>query len=229
MTITLASLIARLTADVPAVSGVPSSAQYSQAVKDAVADLSRRASVPRVASLTILAGVETYALPSDFVQLIRLAQIGVAYPLGASVDYGVYGGVPWGGGVFVTGDGLVPFSGSYREQITVAGDTLTIYPTPTVSAARQLVYTAGDALNTAGDAYETLTEDRASIALLLAKATCLDRIGIGSGGVVKKITAGGDAVDFSDPAALARSNASGLRGEYLAAIASLNAAIGGLG
>jgi hypothetical protein len=229
VTITLTSLVARLTADVPAVAGVPSASQYEQAVKDAVADLSRRASVPRVALLTIVAGTASYSLPSDFQRLIRLAQIGVLVPYQPpALSWGEY---PQGG-TLVTPQGLVPFSGSYREQITVTGATLTIYPTPTTSADRQLVYAAGDALNDAGDAYDTLTEDRASIALLLAKATCLERIGLSSGGgtgAVKKITAGGDATEFSDPAASARTDASGLRTEYLAAIQSLNAAIGGLG
>lgn len=234
MTILLADLISRLTADCPAVSGVPTTAQYEQAVKDAVVDLSRRASVVRVATLAIVAGTASYTVPSDFQKLIRLAQIGAVYGLSSDVDYGVYGGA-WErdprGGVYVSPAGLVPFSGSYREQITVAGDTLTIYPTPTVSADRQLVYAAGDAL-VSGE-YPTLTEDRASIALLLAKATCLDRIasspgGVAGAGAVKKITTGGDTVEYSDVANSARTTAADFRQQYLAAIQSLNAGGGGL-
>jgi hypothetical protein len=228
MSITLASLVARLTADVPAVSGVPSTAQYTQAVQDAVDDLSRRASVVRVALLTIVAGTAGYAVPTDFQRYIRLAQIGALYPLNSEARIRWDDG--WlSGGTLVTPQGLVPFTGAYREQVTVAGNTLTIYPTPTVSADRQLIYAAGDALNTAGDAYDTLTSDRASIALLLAKATCLERIGLSPGGQAVKITAGDDSVDFGAAAAATRTQASGLRGEYLAAIASLNAGSGGLG
>jgi hypothetical protein len=222
LSITLASLVARLTVDVLAQSGVPTAAQYAQAVKDAVADLSRRASVARVASLAIVAGTAAYALPSDFQALIRLAAIGVAYPRSSSIDYGDYQG-----GTLITPAGLVPFSGSYREQITISGGALLIYPTPTVSAERQLVYAAGDAI--LDDSYPTLTEDRAAIALLLAKAACLDRIATSPSGQAVKITAGGDSVDFSTAAAGLRGQAAGLRVEYLAAIASLNAGSGGLG
>ncbi len=225
MTITLASLIARLTADVPADNGVPSTAQYTQAVKDAVADLSRRASVTRQATLAIVAGTADYPLPSDFQTLIRLSAIGVPYPQRSSIDYGVYGG-----GVLVTPSGLVPFSSSYREQLMVAGDTLTIYPTPTVSASRQLVYAAGDALSEDGTAYPTLTEDRAAIALLLASATCLERLASSPGGQALKVTTAlGETVDFGQAAAATRTRSSGLRDQYLQAVASLNAGAGGLG
>ncbi len=222
MTITLASLIARLTADVPADNGVPSTAQYTQAVKDAVADLSRRASVTRQATLAIVAGTADYPLPSDFQTLIRLSAIGVPYPQSSSIDYG--------GGVLVTPSGLVPFSSSYREQLMVAGDTLTIYPTPTVSASRQLVYAAGDALSEDGTAYPTLTEDRAAIALLLASATCLERLASSPGGQALKVTTAlGETVDFGQAAAATRTRSSGLRDQYLQAVASLNAGAGGLG
>lgn len=227
MTITLAELVARVTADVPPQSGVPSAAQYSQAVKDAVADLSRRASVVRVATLAVVAGTAAYSVPADFQALIRLSAIGVAYPLGAgSWELGVGG---FGGGTLVTPQGLVPFSGSYREQTTVSGNTLTIYPTPTVSATRQLVYAAGDAL--IDGSYPTLTEDRASIALLLAKATCLDRIATTPAGQAQagKISGLGYTLDNSAASTGQRTQAQGLRVDYLAAIASLNAGNGGLG
>lgn len=227
MTILLADLIARLQADVPAQAGVPTAGQYSQAVKDGVADLSRRASVTRVATLSIVAGQAGYALPADFQQLIRLAQIGVPYP---QLPYaGAYpGDYGYGGGVFVTGAGLVPFTGSYREQTTVTGNVLTIYPTPTTSADRQLVYAAGDALNVAGDGYDTLTEDRAAIALLYARATCLDRIAASPAGQAVKIQAGTDIVDFGIAATALRTQAQGLREQYLAAVASLVGTPGGL-
>lgn len=226
MTILLTDLVTRLSADVPAQSGVPSAGQYSQAVKDAVADLSRRASVTRVATLAIVAGTASYALPADFQALIRLAAIGVAYPSGVgSWELGDGG---FGGGTLVTPQGLVPFLGSYREQITISGDTLTIYPTPTVSADRQLVYAAGDALNDAGTAYDTLTADRASIALLLAKASCLERIASSPSGQAGKISGLGYTIDAGAGVAAQRTDATGLRGQYLAAIASLNAGNGGL-
>ncbi len=227
MTITLASLVARLEADVPAVDGVPSTAQYAQAVKDAVADLSRRASVTRRSTISVLAGTADYALPADFQKLIRLAAIGAVYPSGdGGWELGV-GGDPRGGTI-VTPAGLVPFTGTYREQVLIAGDTLTIYPTPQTSADRQLVYAAGDAL--VDDAYSTLTEDRAAIALLLATATCIERQATASGSSgAGKISGLGYTIDSSAATTEQRIKASGLREQYLAAIQSLNAGIGGLG
>lgn len=232
MTILLADLITRLQADAPAQSGVPTAGQYAQAVKDGVADLSRRASVTRVATLSIVAGQASYDLPADFQQIIRLAQIGVPYP---SLPYaGAYpGDYAYGGGVFITGAGLVPFTGSYREQTTVTGNTLTIYPTPTTSADRQLVYAAGDALNQAGDGYDTLTEDRAAIALLYAQASCMERIASSPRGDAIILdtgqdTAGRDKIDTTKRAEAYRSTATHLREQYLAAVASLVGSPGGL-
>lgn len=225
MPILLADLVSRLMADVPAVSGVPTSGQYQQAVIDAVADLSRRASVPRATTLAIVAGTASYALPADFQRLIRLAQIGGGLAFGQSWAAPVWMGSGCAG-VAVTPAGLVPFNGSYREQITVAGGMLTIYPTPQTSADRQLVYAAGDALDSG--AYATLTDDRASIALLLAEALCLDKIAASPGGQALKITTGGDTVDFGAQAGALRTQSSGLRTQYLAAVDSLNAGLGGL-
>jgi hypothetical protein len=236
MTITLASLIARLTADAPAQSGVPTDAQYQQAVVDAVADLSRRASVPRAALLSVVAGQASYSVPHDFQTLIRLSAISV--PFGSSyADYGNYAGVGWGadprGGVLVTPSGLVPFTGAYREQVTVSGDQLTIYPTPTTSADRSLVYAAGDALvgtdDPPGRLYPTLTDDRAAIALLLAQATCMDRIILAQTGSAGKLRGLGYEIDGSLKQTSQRTEAQDLRAQYLAAIASLTAASGGLG
>lgn len=231
MTILLADLITCLQADVPPQSGVPTDAQYRQAVLDAVADLSRRASVTRIATLGIVAGAASYALPSDFQQLIRLAQIGVPYTPGVGI--GDIGSYRCGDYTLVTPAGLVPFSGSYREQITVTGSTLTIYPTPTTSADRQLVYAAGDALNIAGDGYDTLTADRAAIALLHAQATCMERIASSPRGDAIRLetgqdTAGKDVLDTTKRAEAYRGTASHLREQYLSAVQSLIGAPGGL-
>ena len=233
MTILLADLVTRVTTDVPAQSGVPTAAQYEQAVKDAVADLSRRASVTRVLPLAVVAGTAAYTLPADFISLIRLAQIGVPFPQRADVGgYGMGGyGLPGYAGyadpyTLVTPSGLVPMTDAWREQITVAGLTMTIYPTPTISAERNLVYAAGDALVV--DSYPTLSDERASVALLLARATCLDRIATSPAGQAVKITAGQDTVDFTGAAGALRTQAQGLREQYGQAVRALNAGSGGL-
>jgi len=231
VTILLTDLITRLQADAPAQAGVPSTAQYRQAVLDAVADLSRRASVTRIVTLAVVAGQASYPLPTDFQQLIRLAQIGVPYTPGMGI--GESGGYGCGDYTLVTPAGLVPFSGSYREQITVTGSTLTVYPTPTTSADRQLVYAAGDALNVAGDGYDTLTDDRASIALLYAQATCMERIASSPQGDAlviesEQATIGRGRVDTTKRAEGLRGTATHLREQYLAAVASLVGSPGGL-
>ena len=185
-------------------------------------DGTKSASVPRAATLSVIAGTATYAVPADFQRLIRLAQIGGAPAFGQS--YLEYGGInPYDAygnrlGGHTLGDKLrAPFGEAQ----------LTIDPTPQTSADRQLVYAAGDALD--GGSYATLTDDRATIALLLAASTSLDRLGNAPGGGALVIETGGDKVDFRQQAVANRQQAADYRAQYLAAVASLNAAMGGLG
>lgn len=210
MSITLASLVARLQADVPQQFGVvPSTAQYSQAVEDAVADLGLRASTPLRIDFAIVAGTASYALPADFVKLIRLSSIGAAV-----------------GDVLITDSGLVPFSESYREQVTVFGSSLTIYPTPTQSATRSLYYAAGYVL--AAGAYANLTAERATVAMLAARATCLELIAMAAKSDALRTQGGSDSVDTTQRAAQLRQTAAQLRQQYESWIGRLNSSSGGL-
>jgi len=69
---TLTGLVARVTADVPAYNIVPSSGQYTQAVKDAVDAYSLRNPIVDTTTLSLVADTADYDLPSDFIVEIRM-------------------------------------------------------------------------------------------------------------------------------------------------------------
>ena len=70
MGVALTTMVARLQAQVPVRNGVP--ADYSQLVKDAVAQLSADAPIVTSTTLAIVAGTATYTLPTDFLFQIAL-------------------------------------------------------------------------------------------------------------------------------------------------------------
>lgn len=214
MSATIAELMARLMDDVSPIDGVPSIAQYRQALIDAVSDLGRRSSMVRQATIAVAAGVATYGVPADLLKPIALEQIGASF--GSD-----------GGGIFITPAGLVPFTGAYRETVTLIGDQLHISPPPAASADRTLVYAAGDALS--GETFPTLTAERARIALLLAGALCLDMRALSPGGQAVKVTSDGDTIDTGPAVAAVRALAQDRRSAYMAAVQALNAQVGGLG
>jgi len=154
MPISLEILITRLQSDVPARSGVPDSGQYEQAVRDAVGDFNQRAPMQKVAVLSVVSGAAAYSLPADFVRVISLQSL--TEP----------------GSVIVSGSGLIPTSAAFRERYTIAGLTITFYPTPTYTLARELWYAAGHVLDI-DDAYPNMTPDVASSVILKAQAIAL--------------------------------------------------------
>jgi hypothetical protein len=154
VSVTLATIVARLKADVPARSSVPTDSQYEQAVKDAVADYSRRRPMQKVTELAITNGTADYTLPNDFLFVIKLEDMW-------SPD-----------GVLVTNAGLVPVSSTYEEYYTLAGLTMTFHPTPTYTTSRTLRYAAAHVLNNS-DAYVNMTDDDVRILIHKAKALVL--------------------------------------------------------
>ena len=215
MSMPLAELIARLIDAVPPIDGVPSVAQYRQAVIDSVADLGRRASMTRLALLPVVAGVAQYPAPADCLALIQLSAIGAPF------------GVDSGGGTWVTSAGLIPFTGSYHETVSLLGDAIVISPTPQFTADRTLAYAAADILT--GESFLTLSSERAGIALLLAQAIALGIRSTAPAAQAVKVTSDGDTIDTTPQATLLRALAQTLRSDYLAAVASLNAHSGGFG
>ena len=153
MSMTLAELVARLQEDIAQREAVPSETQYAQMVQDAVADYSRRRPLHRLTTLTIVSGTAEYDLPTDFLRLIRLEGL-------FSQD-----------GVIHSTSGLIPVSAGYEESFTIAGRTLTFYPTPSYSTSRDLTYAAAHVLE--GGEYPDMTEEDAGIVLLKAQALAL--------------------------------------------------------
>ena len=154
MSISLSSLVSRLQSDVPARNSVPSAEQYERAVTEAVADFSQRAPMEKVSSVSVVNGTAAYTLPADFVKLIGLESL-----VNAS-------------GVLITDSGLVPVSSSFSERLMVNGTTLTIYPTPTYTMARDLWYMAGYILDDDA-AYADMSEAEAALVMMLATAKAL--------------------------------------------------------
>jgi len=157
MGILLATLVSRLQADVPAVDSVPSADQYTRAIKDAVADFSRRCGTEKVDALSVVSGTASYTLPDDFLKMIMLESF-------ATAD-----------GVLISSAGIIPLDANWEERYTVRGLTITFYPTPSYSMTRDYRYKAGWVLNDDGDEYEDMGEEEAGIILLRAAAACLTK------------------------------------------------------
>jgi hypothetical protein len=154
MSIALSALVSRLQADVPARNGVPSSAQYGQAVKDAVADYTSRRPLRKLTTLSIVSGTATYDLPDDFQKVIRLESL-------LSQD-----------GVIHSCDGLIPVSATYEENYYIVAGQITFDPTPQYTVSRDLWYAAKHTLD-GSDEYPDMSEDDAGVLLLKAQARCL--------------------------------------------------------
>lgn len=147
---TLATLVNRLKRYVPARSSVPADDDYEQIVKDAVLQLSQDLPILRTTTVSVVSGTASYDLPTDFLSLIELST------------------APAADGVYITETGLVPLPVDIEpERVTVEGDQIVIYPTPTYTTSRTLRYAALHEL--VDDAYTRLTENGARVALLYAQ------------------------------------------------------------
>ena len=154
MAVTLASLVARLQGLVPVRDGIPSAAQYQQAVQDAAADYSKRSPMRKLKTLAIVAGTAAYSMPSDFLYVIKVATL--LNPTG----------------VVIGNTGIVPLSADYDERWFVTARTLTFYPTPTYALSRDVWYAAGHMLNSSSE-YPDMVEEETGIVLLKAQALAI--------------------------------------------------------
>jgi hypothetical protein len=202
MSIALATLVARLQAAVPARDGAPSETQYELAVRDAVEDYGVRRPMQQVADVAVASGVASYALPADFVKLIRFESLLAT------------------GGVLNTPDGLIPVSATFRERVMVQGGSLVISPTPTYSATRRLWYGAKHALDES-EAYTTLTEVEARIVLLKAQALALNWQTNSQAGSGWRYRIGDEEVDKSKLGSGLREQAQAKEAEYRAALEAM--------
>jgi len=199
VSVALADLVARLQADAPASGGVPSEAQYIRAVKDAVEDYGVRRPMQKVADVAVTSGVAAYALPADFVKLIRFESLLAQ------------------GGVLNTPAGLIPVSATFKERVMVQGDQLVISPTPTYAATRQLWYGARHALDES-EVYPLLTDTEARVVLLKAQALVLGLQANSQAGSGWRYRIGDEEVDKSKLSAGLRDQEKAKEAEYLAAL-----------
>ena len=150
----------RVAALVPAQNGVPTTAQYQQAVKDAVADFGRR--VPRrlLGTLAVVAGTASYAFPAGFQRLIKLEALGAEDIIRDGAGF------------------LVPLSASWQERYTVDGATITFYPTPAYTLNRDYLYAAGYPYVAATDSFTGLISEYEPVVMLKAQAVALRALGV---------------------------------------------------
>ncbi len=180
MAVSLATLVSRLQAAVPAKDGIPTAADYSQHVQDAVFALSNDAPLRRIATLAVVSGTADYTLPTDFLFLIEL-------PALTAPD-----------GVMVNASGIVPLAADCDEEINIAGDVLTLTPTPTYTLNRAYRYAACHVLTDGG--YPLLNENAARIALQYAQYLALSQQATALAGSAWKYSIGDETVDKSGQA-----------------------------
>ena len=156
---TLAVLVAELQSEVPAVNSVPTTAQYSQAVKDAVLDFSRRCGRGKWAQLSIVNGTATYDLPTDFLSMVSLASL-------TGVD-----------GVLISTTGLIPMASDFSEDYSIINRQITFTPTPTYTMTRDYKYKAGWVLtgDSGNETYAAMGDDEAQIVMIKAKSLAIEK------------------------------------------------------
>ena len=171
-------------------------------------DYSRRRPLQRVVTLSIVSGTADYALPVDFLRLIRLEGL-------FNQD-----------GVIHSTSGLIPVSAGYEESFTIAGKTLTFHPTPSYSTSRDLYYAAAHVLD--GGEYEDMTEEDAAIVMLRAQAWALNLQARSAaiGGEVVEYAIGDERVKRATSSEALATQSKDAYGAYLDA---LRAAVGPVG
>lgn len=154
MSVALSTLTDRLEGSVPPVDDVPTPSQYQDAVTDAVSTFSRRVGNRRQYQINVVSGTAVYALPDDFQKVIKLE------PLES-------GSARYGDTLIISGQLYPASQGLYEETHTIAGNTITLYPTPTYTAVRYLWYKAGFVIS--GDSnYADMVDSM--IPIIMAKA-----------------------------------------------------------
>lgn len=207
MSVSLTDLVTRLQEDVPAQNDTPTAAQYERAVTDAIADLSRRAPMLKVVTLSMVNGTAAYALPDDFMRIVRVASL--ANPSGV-----------------IVGTKLIPVNlDTWDEKYTVAGRTITFFPTPAYSIDRDVWYAAGYVLNASRD-YADLTEETAAVAMLLAQSKAVMLVANKLKQSAWRYQIGDEMVDKTAQGKEMLAQANELRAQYLDEVKALNGAQG---
>jgi hypothetical protein len=207
MTTTLADMISQLQEDVPAVSGVPSDAQYERAIKDAVREFSRRCGVCKNGTLDVISGTAAYALPADFLELIEIDN-----PYEPEHQ------------VMITTTGIIPFSSlnPFEEDYTIQNGSITFFPVPTYTMTRYIEYKSAWTLV---DGSYPLTEDEAQIVMMKAKQLAFDKLANASIGQGFRYTVGNMSVDKSGVSDGYSKRLYELHGEFVTACDEYNGAV----
>lgn len=202
MGVALTTMVARLQTQVPVRNGSP--ADYSQLVKDAVAQFSADAPIISSTTLAIVTGIATYSLPADFIFQIALEPI---FKLGDGVFQG-------SSGKLIAGSVL-----DLPELVYWEGPTLRLDPTPTYSADRRLRYAAQHLLS--DGSYARMTENGARIALLYGQYLALVEQANTLAPASWKYSIGDETVDKSAQGRAMLEQANALLASYRNAIAGL--------
>lgn len=160
MSITLASIISELQSEVPAVNSVPTTTQYTQAIKDAVVEFSRRCGLVKFGQLNIVANTATYALADDFLKMVVLESL-------VSAD-----------GVILSSSGIIPVPMDWSEEFVIANKQITFKPTPTYTLTRDYRYKAAWILTgtNPNETYATMGDDEKQVVMLKAKQIAIEKI-----------------------------------------------------
>ena len=200
MTVTVTGLAERLQQVVPQRNGAP--ADYAELVKAAVWQLSADAPMQRQTSLAITPGVDTYALPGDFLAVIALSAI-----------YSSNG--------VIVGDGrLVAVRDGFEERYYIAGTSITFEPTPAYTATRALRYAAAHIPDENGS-YQRMSENGVRIALLYAQYLALIEQATAVAGDGWSYKIGDESVDKSRLAASVQAQATAVLAAYQNAVRPL--------
>ena len=206
---TLAALITELQSEVSAVNSVPTIAQYTQAIKDAVLEFSRKCGLTKLGELNIVSNTATYSLPADFLKLVTLNSL-------VGVD-----------GVIITNSGIIPVSANWGEDYVIANKQITFKPIPTYTLTRDYKYKAAWILTGASgsETYAAMGDDEAQIVLLKAKSFAKEKLAnalSSSGGM--KYSLGAVSVDKGSGADVLISDVYKLHGQFIEACERYNGA-----
>lgn len=157
---TLAALLTQLQSEIPAVNSVPTTAQYTQAIKDAVAEFSRRCGLEKIAELSIVSGTASYNLPDDFLKLIMLESVSGA------------------DGVIISNTGIIPISADWEETYQIVNKVITFFPTPGYSMTREYRYKMAWVLtgSSPSETYANMGDDEAQVVMIKAKGLAIEKI-----------------------------------------------------
>jgi hypothetical protein len=157
---TLANLLSQLQSEVPAVNSVPTTTQYTQAIKDAAAEFSRRCGLTKFAELSIVSGTAAYDLPADFLKLVMLENL-------AGAD-----------GVILSDAGIIPIAADWEETYQIVNKVIKFSPTPTYTLTRDYRYKAAWILTggSGSETYADMGDDEAQVVMLKARQLATEKL-----------------------------------------------------